>query len=428
MASAQQAAVQQSMWKRMFITVVMGFSSGLPLLLSGGTLKMWLARDGIDVKTIGFLSWVGLAYSLKFVWAPLLDRYQITRWGRRRGWLLLSQVALIIFIALLGTFEPKVSLTPMVITAIIVAFFSATQDSAIDAYRREFLPDEEMGLGAAMSTYGYRTAMLVSGGLAIGLVPDSPNVGGYFTWGQIYFGMAALMSIGVITTFFIPEPKATGVPLRTLKEAVVEPFREFLSRPRALLLVVFLVIFKLGDALSAQMLNKFYVDVQFTNQDVGFIAKIVGMSSSFVGLFVGGVMLKYLKVYRSLIVCGVLQALSTAFFSVLVFTGPQAWALAVAVVFEDITSGMGSAAFMTFMALLTNRRFTATQYALVTSFATMGRNFFSGFSGVMVAQLGWVNFFLSCGMIAIPGILMAIYIHRQRIDEMPVPATATATI
>jgi PAT family beta-lactamase induction signal transducer AmpG len=175
------------------------------------------------------------------------------------------------------------------------------------------------------------------------------------------------------------------------------------------------------------MLNKFYVDVQFTNQDVGFIAKTVGLISSLFGLFLGGVLLKYLKIYRSLIFCGILQALSTAFFATLVFTGPQPWALAVAVVFEDVTSGMGSASFMAFMALLTNRRFTATQYALLTSFASLGRNFFSGFSGVMVEQLGWVNFFISCATIAIPGILMAIYIHRQQIDEMPISAMANVT-
>lgn len=419
------ASVQESMWKRMFITVLMGFSSGLPLLLTGGTFKMWMAREGIDVKTIGFLSWVGLAYSLKFVWAPLLDRYQLTRWGRRRGWLLLTQVALVGFIALLGTFDPKVSLTPMVITAIIVAFFSSTQDAVIDAYRRELLPDEEMGLGATMTTYGYRVAMLISGGLGIGLVGDGPF---NLTWNQLYFGMAGLMSVGLITTFFIPEPKITETPLRSLREAVIEPFKEFLTRPRAILFLVFVIAFKLGDALSGQMLNKFYVDVQFTNQDVGFIAKTVGLISSLAGLFLGGIILQKLKIYRSLVLFGILQALSTAFFAVLVFTGPQSWALAIAVVFEDLTSGMGSAAFLAFMALLTNRRFTATQYALLTSFASLGRNFFSGFSGVMVEQLGWINFFISCAVIAIPGILLATYIHRQRIDEIAVgtPAGANA--
>ena len=398
----------------MLITTLMGFSSGLPLLLTGGTFKMWMAREGIDVKTIGFLSWVGMAYSLKFVWAPLLDRYQITHWGRRRGWLILTQIALIIFIALMGTFDPKVSLTAMVVTAILVAFFSSTQDAVIDAYRREFLPDEEMGLGASMTTYGYRVAMLISGGLGIGLVGIEPF---NMTWNQLYYIMAAFMSIGLMTTFFIPEPKVNESPIRSLREAIIEPFKEFLTRPRAILFLSFVIAFKMGDSLSGQMLNKFYVDMQFTNQDVGFIAKTVGLISSLVGLFLGGVILQKLKIYRSLILFGFLQALSTAFFAVLVFTGPQSWALAIAVVFEDITSGMGTSAFLAFMALLTNKKFTATQYALLSSFASLGRNFFSGFSGVMVEELGWVKFFISCALIAIPGIFMAIYIHRKILSE-----------
>jgi PAT family beta-lactamase induction signal transducer AmpG len=406
--------VKQPLWKRMLIIGLLGFSSGLPLLLTGGTFKMWLSREGIDVKTIGFLSWVGMAYSLKFIWAPLLDRYQLTRWGRRRGWLMLTQLALVALIALMGFFEPKTTLMPMVVTAILVAFFSSTQDAVIDAYRREFLPDEEMGLGASMSTYGYRIAMLISGGVGIGLVGD----GTYgLTWNQLYFCMAALMGIGLATTFFIPEPKVTEAPLRSLREAVIEPFREFLMRPRAILFLIFVISFKLGDSLSGQMLNKFYVDMEFTNQDVGFIAKTVGLISSLLGLFLGGLLLQKLKVYRALVVCGIFQALSTALFALLVFTGPQSWALAVVVVAEDMTSGMGTASFLAFMALLTNRRFTATQYALLSSFASLGRNFFSGFSGVMVEQLGWATFFVTCATIALPGILLAVYIHRQGIDQ-----------
>jgi len=400
--------------KRMFITILMGFSSGLPLLLTGGTFKMWMAREGIDVKTIGFLSWVGMAYSLKFIWAPLLDRYQITRHGRRKGWLFLTQLALIVLIALMGVFNPTTSLFPLVVTAILVAFFSATQDSTIDAYRREFLPEEEMGLGSSMTTYGYRVAMLISGGLGIGLVGAEPF---HFTWNQLYFAMAGLMSVGFITTIFIPEPTVTEPTPKTLRMAIVEPFKEFFARPQALTFLSFVIAFKLGDSLSGQMLNKFYVDMQFTNQDVGFIAKTVGLISSLVGLFLGGVLIQKLKVYRSLIVFGVLQAFSTAFFSVLTFTGPQAWALAAAVVFEDVTSGMGTSAFMAFMSLLTNKRFSATQYALLASFASLGRNFFSGFSGIMVEQMGWVMFFVSCALIALPGIFMAVYIHKRWMSQ-----------
>lgn len=402
------------LWKRMLVIMVLGFSSGLPLLLTGGTFKMWLAREGIDVKTIGFLSWVGMAYSLKFIWAPLLDRYQISKHGRRKSWLYLTQFCLILFIALMGTFDPKISLTPLALTAVLVAFFSATQDSVIDAYRREFLPDEELGLGASMSTYGYRIAMLISGGLGIGLVgSDSFNL----TWNQLYFGMALLMGFGLLTSILIPEPTAQGTPLKSLKEAVIEPFKEFLTRPRAFIILSFVIMFKLGDSLSGQMLNKFYVDMQFSNQDVGFIAKTVGLISSLVGLFLGGITIKYLKIHRSLIVFGIFQALSTGYFSLLTETGPQRWALASAVIFEDITSGMGTSAFLAFMALLTHQRFTATQYALLASFASLGRNFFSGFSGIMVEELGWAKFFIACSLIALPGIFMAFYLHKNLIKK-----------
>jgi PAT family beta-lactamase induction signal transducer AmpG len=360
----------------------MGFSSGLPLLLTGGTFKMWLAREGIDVKTIGFMSWVGMAYSLKFIWAPLLDRYQLSRNGRRRSWLLLTQIALILLIALMGTFNPTTSLFPLAFTAVLVAFFSATQDSTIDAYRREFLPDEEMGLGASMTTYGYRIAMLISGGVGIGLVGEGSF---NFTWNQLYFLMAALMGIGLLTTFFIPEPVVTEPTPKSLQEAIVEPFKEFFKRPQALLFLTFVIAFKLGDSLSGQMLNKFYVDMQFTNQDVGYIAKTVGLFSSLVGLFLGGILIKKMQIYRSLIIFGILQALSTVYFMTLTLTGPQSWALALAVIFEDVTSGMGTSAFLAFMAMLTNKRFSATQYALLASFASLGRNFFSGFSGIVLA-------------------------------------------
>lgn len=405
-----KSSSQMKTWQRMLITILMGFSSGLPLLLTGGTFKMWLAREGVDVKTIGFLSWVGMAYSLKFIWAPLLDRYQLTRHGRRRSWLFLTQLALMGFIASMGLFNPSTSLTPLVIAAILVAFFSATQDSVIDAYRREFLPDEEMGLGASMTTYGYRIAMLISGGLAIGLVGDGAL---NLTWNQMYFSMAGLMGIGFITTFFIPEPTVLEPKPQTLREAVIEPFKEFLLRPQALLILTFVIAFKLGDSLSGQMLNKFYVDMQFTNQDVGFIAKTVGLFSSLLGLFLGGLLITKLKVYRALILFGILQALSTAYFMTLTLTGPQPWALALAVVFEDVTSGMGTSAFLAFMALLTSKRFSATQYALLASFASLGRNFFSGYSGIMVEQLGWAGFFITCALLAIPGIVMAIYIQRR---------------
>lgn len=409
MRDSQSTTPKLSQWKRMSLVFFLGFSSGLPLLLIGGTLKQWLARDGIDVKTIGYFSWVGMAYSMKFLWAPLLDRFSLFGWGRRRSWMISTQVALAGLLIYLGTLNPLGSLFQMAMISVVIAFFSATQDSVIDAYRREILPDAELGIGSTVSTYGYRIAMLLSGGLGIGLVgSDFFNI----TWGQLYVAMGALMAVGGITTWLAPEPFVDVPPPRSLAEAVVQPFVEFLSRPNALLLLVFVICFKLGDAISGAMLNKFYVDMMYTNQDIGFIAKTVGLISSLIGLAMGGFLIMKLGVFRSLIAFGLLQAFSTALFALITFTGPERWALGVVVVFEDISSGMGTSAFLAFMATLTNKRFTATQYALLASLASVGRNFFSGFSGVMVENMGWANFFYSCALIAIPGILLSFYLRR----------------
>lgn len=400
--------------KHMLIIFLLGFSSGLPLLLTGGTLKTWLAREQVDISTIGYFSWVGMAYSLKFLWSPLLDRFTLFKTGRRRSWMLVTQALLMVSIFFLGTLNPSQSLSLMALISILVAFFSATQDIAIDAYRREILSNEELGLGSSLGIYGYRVALLLSGGAGIGLVGSSfwP-----ITWGQLYYIMAACMIVGVVTTLFAPEPQVDTPPPKTLMEAIIEPFAEFLKRPGAWFILLFVFMFKLGDALSGAMLNPFYVDIGFSNTDIGLIAKTFGLMSSLVGLFFGGLVIYYMGIYRSLWFFGVLQGLSTAAFALLTHTGPKTWALATVVVFEDISSGMGSAAFVAFLGALSNKKYTATQYAILSSIATLGRNFFSGFTGNMVKSLGWGSFFYTCAIIAIPGLLMLVGMKKYHTDE-----------
>ncbi len=395
--------------KNMLIVLLLGFSSGLPLLLTGGTLKTWLAREHINISTIGYFSWVGMAYSLKFLWAPLLDRYTLFKMGRRRSWMLITQIFLAISICLLGTLNPIENLSSMALIAVLIAFFSATQDIAIDAFRRELLTTGELGLGSSLNMYGYRIAMLISGGAGIGLVGSSFVS---LTWGQLYFLMAACMAVGMIATFFAPEPKIETPPPKTLMSAIVEPFTEFIRRPGALFILLFVFLFKLGDALSGSLLNPFYVEMGFTNADIGLIAKTFGLASSLVGLFIGGLIIYYIDLYKCLWGFGILQALSTAAFALLTYTGAEKWALATVVIFEDVSSGMGSAAFVAFLASLSNKKYTATQYAILSSIATLGRNFFSGFSGALVKSLGWSSFFYVCALIAIPGLVMLIGMRK----------------
>lgn len=406
----------QPLWRKilsrkMLVLLVLGFSSGLPLFLVGSTLKLWLAREGVTLATIGYFSWVGMAYSLKFLWAPLLDRFSLFGNSRRRSWMMASQIGLAAGFVLMGMLNPQAHLTLMAALAVVIAFFSATQDIAIDAYRREVCDDAELGLGTTVGIYGYRLGMLMAGGIGISFVADQNTNG--LSWGGLYWVMAALMAVGFFVALMAPEPSAAEADIpKTLWEATWQPFAEFLKRDGAWIVLAFVFLFKLGDALGGAMLNPFYAEMGFDNQQIGYITKTVGLTAAMLGLLLGGLLIMRLGIYVSLWIFGILQALSTAGFALLTMTGPQSWALALTVVFEDVSAGMGNAAFVAFIASVCNRRYTATQFAILSSIATLGRNFFSGFSGNMVESLGWANFFYACGAIAIPGILM-LFIMRK---------------
>lgn len=404
------------MWRKvlskdMLIIFILGFASGLPLLLTGATLKQWLAQDQVDIKTIGFFSWVGIAYSFKYLWAPLLDRYFSEKVGRRKTWMLFSQMGLVVGIVMMAGQVPSMDLTSLAAWAVFVAFMSATQDIAIDAYRREFLSTEELGLGSSMGVYGYRVAMLVAGGIGVSFVADSAFIGDRISWNQLYYIMAGIMAFCALITFFIPEPDKESTP-KTILEAVISPFIEFFKRPEAITILIFVFAFKLGDQISGSLLTPFYKDMGYHNAEIGLITKSFGLFSSLAGLFVGGLALLKFGIRKCLWTFGIFQALSTASFALVVYTGPVLWSLAATVIFEDFSSGMGTAAFTAYLASITNRKFTATQFALLTSVATLGRTVFSGFGGVLQAAVGWSNFFYFGALMAIPGLVLLWWLNR----------------
>ncbi len=383
----------------MLVAFMMGFSSGLPLLLTIGILQAWMKEEGVNLTWIGMISLVQIPYSWKFVWAPILDRFTPPFLGRRRGWLLVAQLALIFAIVGLGYSDPINEAGMMVAAAILVAFFSATQDIIIDAYRREDLPDEELGLGSSMYIYGYRMGMLLASGGGLIMADHMP-------FSMVYMIMAGCMLPGVLTTLLTPEPKVSiGTP-QTMKEAAVHPLLEYFSRNNALWILAFILLYKIGDTMASAITTPFYLDIGFSKTEIGAVVKVFGTGATLVGAFLGGIILLRLGINRSLWIFGVLQALSTACFAVLARVGDSVSVLSGVIAFENLSSGMGTAAFVAFMASITNKKFTATQYALLTSLIGIPRAVASSVTGFMATYIGWESFFIACALIAIPGMLL----------------------
>ncbi len=397
--------------RRMWVAMVMGFCCGLPLLLTIGVLQAWMREGGVDLTWIGMITLVQLPYSWKFLWAPFLDRFTLPFLGRRRGWLLIAQLALMISILLLGCSDPARKFWLMVVAAGLVAFFSASQDIVVDAYRREDLADEELGLGSSMYLYGYRMGMLLASGGGL-IMAD------HLSFPVVYFIMAACLLPGVVTTLLTPEPVIdTGSPL-TIKAAVLDPLTEYLSRPKALWILGFILMFKIGDTMAAAIATPFYLDIGFTKTQIGAVVKVFGTGATLAGAFLGGVALLRYGIHRCLYVFGFFQALSTACFAVLAHMGAEVQALAAVIAFENLSSGMGTAAYMAFMASITNKKFTATQYALLTSLMGLPRVVASAPTGWMVTHLGWELFFVGCAVIAIPGMLILLKIAPWQSDAL----------
>ena len=401
---------------RLWVATVMGFAGGMPLYLTLTVLQAWLSQEGVSLATIGLLGLVGLPYTFKFLWAPLLDRYKPIALGRRRGWLLLSQIALTGSIVLLGLQDPSANIWGVVVASYLVTFFSATQDIVIDAYRVESFNDDEQAIASTFYTYGYRLGMLLAaaGGLILADI---------IGFQAVYFVMAAVMAACILVTLLAPEPKTAARAPRTLAQSFVGPMLEFFARRnfnKALLVLVFIVIYKVGDNVANHMAIPFYLQLGFSNTEIGAIAKTVGTAALLFGAFVGGALTLKAGLYRALWVIGFLQAGSTACFILLAYAGhDRAW-LSTVIAFENIAVGMGSAALIAFMAALTNRQFTATQFALLSTLATLPRSLLSAPSGFLAEGLGWPQFYLVCTLLAIPGLLM-LPLVRHWFGESPAP-------
>ena len=383
----------------MLVALIMGYVAGLPLELTSFVLKTWLREDGVDLTTIGVFALVGLPYTLKFIAAPVFDRFAIPVFGRRRGWLLIFQTGLMISVFSLGTTNPGQNPTLVACFALLVAFFSASQDTVIDAYRREDLADEELGLGSSLYVSGYRVGMLLATGGGLILADHMP-------FSMVYTIMTACLLPGLITTLMTPEPTIPFGTPRSMREAVMEPFVEYFQRHNALWILAFILLYKIGDTMAGSMTAPFYVDLNYTKTEVGTVVKLFGFWAIMGGSLLGGIIMLRIGISRSLWIFGVLQAVSTAGFALLSLIAHQVSALAAVIAFENLSAGMGTAAYAGFMASITNKKFTATQYALLTSLMGVPRVVASAGTGYLAENLGWTGFFIFCTLIAIPGMLL----------------------
>jgi len=392
---------------------VLGFASGLPLALTGGTLQAWATLDGVSLQNIGFLTLIGSAYTLKFLWAPLVDRYSFPFLGRRRSWILLTQLLLAGSVAAMGLYSPGSSLLPLALLAVFVAFLSATQDIAFDAYSTDVLRSEERAAGAAIKVLGYRLAMIVSGGLALVLADQ------WLGWQNTYFLMGAFMALCALATLIAPEPEVVADAPRSLAVAVVEPLAEFFRRRGALTILLLIVLYKLGDAFAGALSTTFLLrGAGFTGTEVGAVNKVFGLTATIFGALAGGTLMARMGLYRSLMVFGLLQAVSNFGYWVLAVTPPHLYSMAGVIVLENLCGGLGTAAFVALLMALCKQEFSATQFALLSALSAVGRTYLAGpLTPPLVESLGWPGFFVITVFIALPG-LWLLHLRRHEIRAL----------
>lgn len=396
--------------KRISIVSFLGFMSGLPLALSGSTLQAWMTVLGIDLRIIGILSIIGLPYTIKFLWAPFMDRFTPPFLGRRIGWIVITQILLIFGITTIALSSPEKTLITTIIFALFVAFTSASQDIAIDAYRTDILHEKERGLGAAVFVMGYRIALLVSGALALIM---SDHIG----WRNTYLIMAFIVLCGLIITLFrtVPEEKIT--PPSNIKEAVLGPLMDYFKRNSSIILLILIILYKLGDSYAASLTTPFFIRaLSFTPTDVGTINKGLGFISLIVGATIGGTLMVKLGLYRSLLYFGILQVLSNLSFVILALVGKNYGFFIFTIAFENFTGGMGTSAFVSLLMAMCNHKYSATQYALLSSLASFGRIFISPTSGFVVEKIGWPGFFLLTCLVGLPGIILLLTLKTEIIN------------
>ncbi len=443
--------------KKIFITLSMGFVSGIPLLLTITLLQAWLTDEGISKSTIGLFALVGLPYSLKFLWAPIFDGVTLSTFGRRRSWMLITQILLIITIIGLGMMDPAMNATNVAILAVLVAFSSASQDIVIDAYRRESLSDEEQTLGASAYVLGYRIGALAAG--AGGLI-----LADYMSYQMVYTFMSLVMLYGVVITIIADEPRSNYRPSNFI-ETVIKPFIEFFDRYTSIhniaadrlkhvrngiaitlnpnstfigktdqgykrskitrrnilknvfltpiLILLFILLYKIGDTMAHSLSTNFYLDIGFSKTEIGTIVKFFGLFATLVGAFAGGLIALKIGLYQSLIVFGVFQAIATLGFTLLAIVGDNIYLLMAVITLENLAAGMGYTAYLAFIANMTNKQFTATQFALMTALMSLPRTLFSGFSGYLVEFFDWELYFIFCSLIAIPALIILRKLQRE---------------
>jgi PAT family beta-lactamase induction signal transducer AmpG len=407
--------------RRIAVMLPLGMASGLPLALTAGTLQGWLTVAGVDLKTIGSFSLVGIPYTIKFLWAPLLDRITLPWLGRRRGWMLVTQLGVAIGLMLMAAIGPGDRPEWLGLLAVFVAFLSASLDIVFDAYRTDLLRPNERGFGAAVWVNGYRFGLLIASAGALVL---ADHVG----WPATYILLAGLMAAGTVTIFMSPEPVQSAPGPATLGDAIGGPLKELLSRPAVVGLFALIVLYKIGDAVAASLQTAFLIGgVGFSVSDVGYV-KGIGLAATLVGALAGGVAMARLGLVRSLLIFGVLQALSNLGFLWIAWLGKSFAALVVAIVIENLTGGMGTAAFVALIMSLCDHRYTATQFALLSSLEALGRVFSGRPSAELVAMVGWIQFFFVSFLIALPGIWL-VWVLRAKIGDQhdPMPGQSDLT-
>jgi len=395
-----------SVWnKRMLICIFTGFTSGLPLYVLYSLLPAWMRTEGLSLKKIGLFALIGIPYTWKFLWAPAMDKFILPFLGRRRGWMLVSQITLLLSIASFGFFNPKDSLLFIAIIALFVAFFSASQDIVIDAYRRELLPENELGFGNSIHVNAYRVSGLISGSLAL-ILAD------FMEWKLVFIIVALFMSVGIILTLSISEPKLSSTP-RTLTEALTEPFKEFINRKgwkSALLILSFIFLYKIGDNMATALSTPFYIDMGFTLSEIGIIAKNASLWPAIIGGIIGGLLMIKIGINKALWLFGFVQIITILGFAFLAQAGNSKLILTIVISMEYLGVGLGTAAFVAYIAKTTHPKYTATQLALFTAFASLPRTIANSTVGFIVEYVGWYYFFIICTIIAIPGILLLFWV------------------
>lgn len=429
-ANRWRAAVDVYLHRRVAVVLCLGFASGLPLSLSASTLYYWLSKVGVDKSEIGLFALVGLSYNLKFLWSPLFDHVAVP-WltaarGRRRSWAAVTQLGLIGAMLITGSTDPGAAPLYTALGAVLIAFFSASQDIVIDAYRVELLAPEQQAAGAAVNIYGYRFGMLISSAGSLYL----SDITSWFNVFAVMAAVAGLCMVAVLTLF--PEPELVKArtppqgPMARLKHAIIDPFADFATRPRWAQILLFVVLYKLCDAVAGVMSNPFYNEIGFTATEIANIVKLFGLIATLVGVFVGGALASSLGMGRVLFLGGLLQMASNLMFAVQAEVGANINLLALTIFFENFSGGVGTAAFVAYLASLCSREFTATHYALLSSLASVGRTLLSTTGGVMAEALSWTHFFILTSLLAIPSLVLLTWLLRFETKSAPIDPEQTA--